>query len=99
MSCKSVTTCFIVELEPTDTEFSRSSEYQQEIDELLAADTENKKWEKIYLEEIRIAQENFDQDAYMFFIKEYISIPRLQIPEWMQSEPGYVPREKIQDIH
>ena len=53
-------------------------------------DAENKKWEKIYLEEISIAEENQDVDAYRFFLSEYIRIPRLKIPEWMKKEKGYI---------
>ena len=69
---------------PADTSLSRSVEFQKEIDELLKADAENKKWEKIYLEEIRIAQENLDYDAYRFFLAEYVRVPRLRIPDWVK---------------
>ena len=78
-----------VKLSVNDTAVSRSSEMQQEIDAILAADTENKRWERIYLKEIAIAQENNDPDAYKFFITEYIKMPRMKLPEWMKQEPNY----------
>tara|TARA_B100001123_G_scaffold117189_1_gene136396 strand:- start:558 stop:899 length:342 start_codon:yes stop_codon:yes gene_type:complete len=96
--CKTITSTTVKRLSPVDTNVTRSTEYQQEIDDLLAADAENKRWEKIYLKEIKAAQENQDHDAYLFFIKEYISIPRLPIPEWMQQLPGYVPRIKPENL-
>ena len=102
-SCKSITSCFIINLdevapEPEDTKFTRSVEYQKEIDELLAADAENKKWERIFLKEIAAAQKHDDLDAYRFFLREYITIPRLILPEWLKKEPGYVPGITIEEL-
>ncbi len=73
-----------------DTIVSRSAEYQNEINEFLAEDAKNKQREKELLEEIRIAQENNDEDAFRFFFEEYIGIERLAVPEWMKEEPNYV---------
>jgi hypothetical protein len=73
-----------------DTRVTRSEEYQNEINEFLAKDAENKQREKDLLEEIRIAQENNDQDAFQFFFEEYINVERLAVPEWMKEEPNYV---------
>ena len=81
-----------------DARITRSPEYQKEVTELLAADAENKKWERIYLTEITIAQENDDMEAYKFFFKEYIQIPRFRLPEWMKSEPQYVPSISIEEL-
>ena len=81
-----------------DTKFTRSIEYQKEIDELLAVDVNNKKWERIYLKEITRAQENDDMDAYKFFLEEYIRSPRLKLPEWMKKEPGYIPSVTIEEL-
>ena len=80
------------------TTVSRTDKYQQEIDSLLAADTESKKWQHIYLREIAIAQENSDSDAYKFFIVEFIKLPRYKIPEWMQKEPNYTPPVSEADV-
>lgn len=81
-----------------DTQVTRTSEYQQEIDSLLREDKQNKKWEEIYLQEIATAQENDDRDAYKFFIVEYIKLPRIPIPEWMKQEPGYYPRKEAKQV-
>jgi hypothetical protein len=77
---------------PADTKNTRSSEYQKEIDTLLALDADNKKWERLYLREIARAQDNDDDGAYKFFIIEFIKIPRLILPEWITKEPGFVPK-------
>ena len=78
-------------LKVSDTELSRSPEMQIEIDAILAEDAENKKWERLYLKELVIAQENNDQEAFKFYVVEYIKLPRLVLPEWMTKEPNYVP--------
>ena len=101
--CRSITSCFII-AESTnqpvieDTKLIRTDEYQAEIDSLLAADAENKKWERIYINEIRAAQKNDDLGAYQFFLAEYIKIPRYILPAWMHKEPGYVPGITIKDL-
>ena len=81
-----------------DTLPTRSVEFQKEIDRILAVDAENKEWERIYLSEIAIAQENDDQDAYKFFIVEYINIPRLILPRWLKEQPGYVKQVSAEEI-
>ena len=77
-------------LVPKDTKVSRSAEMQKEIDYLLSLDASYKMEEKIYLEEIRRAQENDDEQAFMFFIREYAKVKRLKLPEWIKKEPNYV---------
>lgn len=59
------------------------------IQELLLEDKENKELELIYLEEIRIAQENDDKDAYEYFFQEYLEVPRLDIPDHLKEHPDY----------
>jgi len=78
------------ELSDSDTHVGRTPEYQEEIDAILAEDAENKRWERIYLREIAVAQDNSDDAAYKFFIIEYIKLPRMVLPEWMKKEEGYV---------
>ena len=77
-------------LKPEDTKVSRSTEMQQEIDILLAKDAENKKLEREYLEEIRIAQVNNDEEAFRYYLDEYIKVERLDLPDWIKQEPNYV---------
>tara|TARA_B100000941_G_C28494562_1_gene550040 strand:- start:1176 stop:1484 length:309 start_codon:yes stop_codon:yes gene_type:complete len=68
----------------------RTSDMQIEIDNLLAKDAENKALEREYLEQIRIAQENNDTEAFEFYFQEYIDVERLHIPEELKKEPNYV---------
>ena len=67
----------------------KSQEIQKEIDTLLAEDKKNKLIELEYLEQIRIAQENNDTEAFKFFLQEYIDVERLDIPEELKKEPNY----------
>ena len=70
-------------------EVPKSDEIQKEIDALLAEDKKNKMLELEYLEQIRIAQENNDSQAFEFFFQEYVNVERLQIPEKLKKEPNY----------
>ena len=56
---------------------------------LLREDKANKILELQYLEEIKIAEENQDRDAFKFFFEEYIKVPRLKIPEHLKEHPSY----------
>lgn len=69
-------------------EFDESKEI--EIKALLYEDRKNKELEFLYLEEIRLAQENEDLEAYEYFFNEYMNVPRLHIPEEYKTRPDYV---------
>ena len=60
-----------------------------EIDSLLAQDKKNKLLELEYLEQIRIAQENNDTEAFKFFLQEYVDVERLEISEELKKHPNY----------
>lgn len=77
---------------------NRTIDEQQYIDQLLAQDAANKKLEREYLREIGHAQDNNDEEAFKFFLSEFMNVPRLVIPEWMKSEPGYVKWLSDKDI-
>jgi len=77
-------------LKPEDTKVSRSAEMQKEIDYILSLDEAYKAEEKMYLEEIRRAEENNDQEAFKFYLSEYVKVKRLDLPEWIKQEPNYV---------
>jgi len=77
-------------MKPSDTTITRTIEYQQQIDCLLSRDAENKRWTRIYLQEIDAAMNNNDIPAYVFFVGEYERTPLEIVPEWLRSEPGYV---------
>ena len=77
-------------LKPEYTKLSRSAEMQQEINNILEKDAQNKALEREYLEEIRIAEENNDQEAFKFYLSEYVKVERLKLPDWIKKEPNYV---------
>ena len=56
---------------------------------ILIEDRKNKELELVYLNEIRIAQENNDTDAHEFYLHEYLAVPRLDIPEELKKHPDY----------
>tara|TARA_R100000455_G_C6185645_1_gene61794 strand:+ start:106 stop:381 length:276 start_codon:yes stop_codon:yes gene_type:complete len=72
---------------------SQKNEFQawqdKSIKKLLIEDRKNKELELVYLKEIRIAQENNDEDSYRYFFQEYIKIPRLNIPDHLKEHPDY----------
>lgn len=73
----------------TDKNSSESIYIEKEIDQLLAEDKKNKLLELEYLEQIRIAQENNDTEAFEFFFQEYVKVERLDIPEELKNRPNY----------
>ena len=72
------------------TTVSRSLEYQLEITQLIQTDTENKRWARLYLQEIDAAMMNDDIPAYVFYVGEFEKIPLEIVPPHLRSEPGYV---------
>lgn len=68
---------------------TESEDIQKEINDLLAQDKKNKLLELEYLEQIRVAQENNDTEAFEFFLQEYIDVDRLEIPEELKKDPNY----------
>lgn len=77
-------------LKPTDTTITRTAEYDQQIKQVIVQDAENKRWARIYLQEIDAAMANDDIPAYVFFVGEFEKIPLEIVPEEFRSEPGYV---------
>ena len=77
------------DLKPEDTKVSRSAYMQEEINKILAKDKSNKLIELEHLEQIRIAQENNDREAFEFFFQEYAEVERLKLPQWIKEEPNY----------
>ena len=74
--------------QPTITE-TESEDISKEINDLLAQDKKNKLLELEYLEQIRVAQENNDTEAFEFFLQEYVDVERLDIPEELKKDPNY----------
>lgn len=77
-------------LKPTDTSITRTVQYDQEIKQVIASDAENKRWARIYLQEIDAAMANDDIPAYVFFVGEFEKIPLEIVPKEFRGEPGYV---------
>lgn len=61
----------------------------ESIEVLLAEDRANKLMELGYLEDIRVAQENNDSEAFRYYLQEYIAVPRLEISEHLKDDPRY----------
>ena len=79
----------IPKLQPQDTQINRTKAHQLEIDNLITRDTENKKWARLYLQEIDAAMLNDDMPAYVFFVGEFEKIPLEIVPHHLRDEPGY----------
>ena len=68
---------------------TESEDISKKTNDLLAQDKKNKLLELEYLEQIRLAQENNDTEAFEFFLEEYIEVDRLEIPEELKKDPNY----------
>ena len=75
-------------VQPTIIE-TESEDISKETNDLLAQDKKNKLLELEYLEQIRIAQENNDTEAFEFFLQEYVDVERLEVPKELKKEPNY----------
>lgn len=82
--------CTVTKLTPEQTKLTRTAQYEQEIQELIARDAENKRYARLMLQEIDTAIRNDDFPAYVFFLAEYEDIPKELVPVNLRSEPGYV---------
>ena len=78
-----------VELSPADTKVSCSMTDQQ-IEDLITQDIENKKWQRVYLNEIDAAVRHEDWNSVGFFVNEYMDIPSEIVPLWLRHHPRYV---------
>lgn len=57
--------------------------------DIVKQDLQNKHRELNVLREIFLAQQNNDEDAFRFFLEEYIDIPRLVLSEVQKQHPEY----------
>lgn len=96
LTCLFLVSCNASTLTPAQTSLARTPEYDREIKQLIVKDADNKKWSRLILQEIDIAIKNDDYDAYIFFIDEYMKIPKEIVPPGLRDEPGYV--EPISDL-
>jgi hypothetical protein len=69
-------------------ESSMAVDYSQH-DDIIAKDLSNKQQELDILREIFRAQQNKDEDAFRFFLDEYMGIKRLVLTEVQKQHPEY----------
>lgn len=58
-------------------------------DDIIRQDLENKQRELNLLREIRIAQQNDDEEAYKFFMEDFYAVPRLVLTEDQKKHPKF----------
>lgn len=58
-------------------------------DEIVQQDLHNKQKELMILRELHIAQTNQDDEARMFFMQEYMRVPRLKMSAEQKQHPDY----------
>tara|TARA_B100000282_G_scaffold167165_1_gene121030 strand:+ start:644 stop:997 length:354 start_codon:yes stop_codon:yes gene_type:complete len=58
-------------------------------DDIIQQDLENKQRELNLLREIRVAQQNEDEEAYQFFMEDFYAIPRLVLTEDQKKHPKF----------
>ena len=58
-------------------------------DDIINQDLHNKQRELEILREIRMAQDNQDEDAYKFFMQEYMDVPRLELTDEQMKHPDF----------
>ena len=58
-------------------------------DEIIQQDLENKQRELNLLREIRVAQQNEDEEAYQFFMEDFYQIPRIELTEEQKKHPKF----------
>ena len=63
--------------------------------EIIQQDLQNKQTELDILRELYIAQQNQDEEAFKFFVSEYVRVPRLILTDEQKAHPSY--KEWISD--
>ena len=58
---------------------------QQEIDDILALDASYKYEEKHVFRRIKESARKYDEQAFMFYIREYAKVKRLDLPDWIKA--------------
>lgn len=72
----------------TETEINTKTSHTQH-DEIIQQDLENKQRELNLLREIKVAQQNEDDEAYQFFMEDFYKIPRLVLTEEQKKHPKF----------
>lgn len=58
-------------------------------DSIIEQDLINKQTELDILRELKIAQHNDDEEAFKFYVSEYVRVPRLQLTAEQKRHPKY----------
>lgn len=58
-------------------------------DNIIEQDLQNKQRELDILRELFIAQQHHDEEAFKFFVTEYVRVPRLKLTIEQQQHPRY----------
>lgn len=58
-------------------------------DDLIQQDLHNKQRELDILRELYVAQQHNDEEAFTFFVSEYIRVPRLKLSAEQRRHPQY----------
>lgn len=58
-------------------------------DDIILQDLMNKQTELNILRELKIAQANQDEEAFKFFVSEYVRVPRLKLTAEQKKHPKY----------
>ena len=58
-------------------------------DHIITQDLRNKQPELDILRELKIAQHNNDEEAFKFYVSEYVRVPRLYLTDEHKQHPKY----------
>lgn len=70
---------------------NQSTADYQVYDNIIQQDLDNKQYELEILRELFVAQLNNDEDAFTYYVSEYIRVPRLKLTEKQKNHPRYKP--------
>lgn len=60
-------------------------------DDIIQQDLDNKQYELDILRELFRAQLNNDEDAFTYYVSEYVRVPRLKLTDQQKLHPRYKP--------
>ena len=69
------------------------------INQLLAIDRENKRWARVYLQEMDHAFLNQDIVSYVFFLEEFYAVPLNIVPGYLRCSPNYEPEISLLEVY
>lgn len=70
---------------------AQSSDDYRVHDDIIQQDLNNKQYELDILRELFAAQLNHDEDAFTYYVSEYVRVPRLKLTDEQKLHPRYKP--------